>query len=161
MVHIREATPGEYAAVGELTEAAYRSDGHLQHGDGYAAVLLDAAGRARSAELLVAVGDGKLVGTVTYCPPGSGSRQVAKDGEAEFRMLAVAEDWHGRGVARALVTACEERARSHGISRLVLCTLDSMQGAQALYRSMGFVRVPDRDWEPVPEVWLRGFSLVL
>jgi ribosomal protein S18 acetylase RimI-like enzyme len=161
MVHIRGATPGEYAAVGELTEAAYRTDGHLQHGDRYAAVLRDAAGRAGSAELLVAVGDGKLVGTVTYCPPGSESRQVAKAGEAEFRMLAVAEDWRGRGIARALVEACEERARSHGIATLVLCTLDSMQGAQALYRSMGFVRVPDRDWKPAPELWLRGFSLTL
>lgn len=161
MVHIREATPAEYAAVGALTEAAYRADGHLQHGDGYAEVLRDAAGRARNSDLLVAVEAGRLVGTVTYCPPGSASRQVADDAEAEFRMLAVAEDWRGRGVARALVEACRDRARSRGIDRLVLCTLDSMHGAQALYRSMSFVRVPDRDWEPVPGLWLRGFSLTL
>jgi hypothetical protein len=27
--------------------------------------------------------------------------------------------------------------------------------------AMGFVRSPDRDWQPMPGLWLRGFSLSL
>jgi hypothetical protein len=36
-----------------------------------------------------------------------------------------------------------------------------MRPAQAIYARLGFVRRPDRDWEPVPGVRLLGFSLAL
>jgi hypothetical protein len=36
-----------------------------------------------------------------------------------------------------------------------------MAAAHRLYARLGFVRVPERDWEPVPGVQLLGFRLDL
>ena len=36
-----------------------------------------------------------------------------------------------------------------------------MEAAHRLYGSMGFVRVPERDWLPVPDVPLLAFRLAL
>src|SRR3954469_25658991 len=64
---VRLARPEEYDAVGALTAAAYVDDGLA--GGGYAEVLRDAAGRAAVAELLVAVEDEEVLGTVTLVSP--------------------------------------------------------------------------------------------
>ncbi|MGZ6793995.1 MAG: N-acyl amino acid synthase FeeM domain-containing protein, partial [Mycobacteriales bacterium] len=60
---VRPALPSEHAAVGALTADAYVTDGLV--GPDYAEVLRDAADRAATATVLVAVLDGELVGTVT------------------------------------------------------------------------------------------------
>jgi hypothetical protein len=36
-----------------------------------------------------------------------------------------------------------------------------MHAAQRLYRAAGFVRLPERDWSPVPAVTLLAFGLRL
>ncbi len=160
-VEVRPARPDELGAVGRLTVEAYAADGYFDHEDEYAQVLLDAARRAEEATLLVAVADGELAGTVTECPPGSPYRELASDGEGEFRMLAVAPHARRRGLARRLVQACIDDSRAQGHRRLVLCSEAGMSGAHRLYTSMGFVRVPELDWEPVPGVVLLGFALEL
>jgi ribosomal protein S18 acetylase RimI-like enzyme len=60
-------------------------------------------------------------------------------------MLAVAPDAQRRGVGRRLVQACIDRARAAKNARIVLHTNEAMAPAQALYRSLGFDRRPDRD----------------
>jgi hypothetical protein len=74
--------PGEYAAAGRVTAEAYDADDLLRRPDGlidddYEAQLTDASRRAREAELLVAVDDGQVLGTVTWCPPTSPWRELA------------------------------------------------------------------------------------
>jgi ribosomal protein S18 acetylase RimI-like enzyme len=59
-------------------------------------------------------------------------------------MLGVAADARGRGVARALVAACEERASRHGRARITLHTTHRMRAAQAMYAALGYARGPDR-----------------
>jgi predicted N-acetyltransferase YhbS len=114
---IRPARPEEYGLVGQLTADAYRADGLLAAADhpvesSYEAKLFDAARRAREAELWVAAEDREILGTVTWCPPGSPWRQLAlRDDQAEFRMLSVAPAGRRRGVGRTLVEACLSRAR--------------------------------------------------
>ncbi|MGH3497618.1 MAG: GNAT family N-acetyltransferase [Nocardioidaceae bacterium] len=158
---LRLAEPAEFGAAGEVTEAAYRADGVLGHDD-YAETLRNAADRAKRAELIVAVDGGKVLGTVTFCPPGSPYRELAHDdSEGEFRMLAVAPSARRQGVARALVECCLDRSRALGQTSMVLCSAASMSGAHALYASMGFTRVPELDWCPVPSVELLGFHLAL
>ncbi len=71
---VRVAEPAEYAEAGRVTAGAYRADDLLRRTDGvtdtdYEAELTDAGRRAREAELLVAVDDGHVLGTVTWCPP--------------------------------------------------------------------------------------------
>jgi ribosomal protein S18 acetylase RimI-like enzyme len=67
----------------------------------------------------------------------------------------------GRGMGRALVRACIDRARAEGRSRIVLLTRPRMVAAHRLYEAMGFRRVPERDWEPEQGIELLGFELDL
>ncbi len=162
---IRPAEPHEYAEVGEITAHAYLDDGFLEGGakDLYLNVLRDAAARAAKAELLVAVDRADvLLGTVTYAPQGSPLQDIAVPGEAEFRTLAVDRRARGRGVGEALVQGCVARARAEeGVVRLVLSTQTTMRAAHRVYERLGFVRAPERDWEPVPGLPLLAYELAL
>jgi GNAT superfamily N-acetyltransferase len=102
-----------------------------------------------------------VLGTVTYALPGSRWAELCRPGEAEFRMLGVAPAARGRGVGAALVDWCIDRARSAGLTRLVICSKDSMRAAHQIYQRRGFVRRPELDWSPVPDVQLIGFTLDL
>ncbi len=162
-VLIRPAAPHELAAVGELTVAAYAADGYLDGTDDYSDELGDAARRAELATLLVAVDEatGRVLGTATFCLHGTPYAEVSQPGEAEFRMLAVAQDARGQGVGAALVQSCIERARSAGSSALALCSLRAMTPAHRIYERMGFARAPERDWQPLPGLTLVAYVLPL
>jgi ribosomal protein S18 acetylase RimI-like enzyme len=155
-VVIRAALPVEYDQVGEITFAAYAHDELLADDFDYGAELRAAAVRARDNDLLVAVDatSGAVLGTVTFCLPDSDHAELARPGEAEFRMLAVAPEARGRGVGEALVRECLERATRLRCSRVVISTRWNMRPAHRLYRRLGFVRDPSRDWWPIPSIEL-------
>ena len=169
-VVIREARPEEHARLGELVVAAYRSLPEFDEPD-YEPELRDVARRAREAVVLVAIDDvggqiddgGKaLLGCVTYVPgPDSPWAELLEPGEAAIRMLAVDATARGRGVGTALAAACIARAREDGRAAVFLHSLAYMRAAQAIYMRLGFIRRPDRDWEPVPGIRLLGFALAL
>lgn len=159
---IRPAHEDELAAVGRLTVDAYVVDGFVSADGEYAAQLRDAEPRAREAELYVALGEnGELVGTVTYCPAGSAYQELAGPGEGEFRMLAVAPEARGSGVAEAMVRMCVERSEELGYDAVVLSSMASQRQAHRLYERVGFRRTPDLDWRPRPDVELLAFRLDL
>ncbi|WP_313821650.1 GNAT family N-acetyltransferase [Citricoccus sp.] len=88
-----------------------------------------------------------IAGSVVLTLPGMPMSETAREGELEFRMLAVDPRVQRRGVARALVRAAIDRAEQlEGVAAVVLTTMESMSGAHRLYESEGFVRVPERDW---------------
>ncbi|GHD90279.1 GNAT family N-acetyltransferase [Streptomyces naganishii] len=152
---IRPAEPGEYAALGEITAQAYLRDGLLDFGesDAYLGELRDVAKRAAAAEVLVAVAEGRVMGGVTFVPRGGPMADISGPGEAEIRMLAVAHAARGRGAGEALVRACLERARAvEGCVRVVLSSQRTMRAAHRIYERLGFVRTPERDWNPLPEL---------
>jgi GNAT superfamily N-acetyltransferase len=158
-LRIRPARPGEYARVGELTVAAYFADREIGP---YAETLRDVTSRAKSAEVLVAVAaDGTVLGTVTNVPAGGPYGEIARENEAEFRMLAVDPAAQGRGAGTALVQACIDDARRRGRERLVLSSGTWMAPAHRIYRRLGFARDPERDWSPVPGVELTAYVLDL
>lgn len=162
MILVRLAKPAEYPAVGDLTVQAYLADGGLPANDAYYDLLRDAGGRATDAELWVAVdSDDELLGTVTWCPPGSTYRELATDYEGEFRALAVASQARGRGVGRILVERCLELAVASGSDAVVISTADWMAAAHHLYRTLQFVEAPERDWSPRPDIRLRAFVRAL
>ena len=110
------------------------------------------AKRAADADVLVAVEDGRVLGGVTFVPSGGPMADIARPGEAEIRMLAVARTARGRGVGEALVRACVDRARTiESCVRIVLSTQHTMHAAHRIYERLGFVRTPERDWNPLPE----------
>lgn len=156
-VELRLARPDELEAVGRLTREVYVGDGYIDPAADYVRELEDAAGRAAGAELWVAAVDGRVLGTVTFCAEGSSYREVAREGEAEFRMLAVAPEARGRGVGRALVELMVQRARDHGYRGVRMSTMDRMGAAHRTYERLGFTRSPQDDWSPVPGVSLLGY----
>ncbi|MBN0047960.1 GNAT family N-acetyltransferase [Streptomyces actuosus] len=152
---IRAAEPSEYAALGDITAQAYLGDGLLDFGasDAYLGALRDVGKRAAAAEVLVAVQGERLLGGITFVPDGGPMADIARPGEAEIRMLAVARAGRGRGAGEALVRACIDRARATGDrTRIVLSTQSAMRTAHRIYERLGFVRTPGRDWSPLPEV---------
>ncbi|RCW39118.1 putative N-acetyltransferase YhbS [Halopolyspora algeriensis] len=158
-VTIRAARPEDLDAVGEVTARAYMEGGHIGDRSDYLGKLRDAADRAEKAELLVAVEGDKVLGSVTVARDGTEYTEMARPGEIEFRMLAVAPEAAGRGVGRCLVRAVLDRARAEEWSRVVLCSQESMAVAHRLYRSLGFERAPERDWWPHPDLPLLAFVL--
>ena len=153
---VRAAVPADFEAAGEICVRAYAADG-LGPG-GYAEKLRDVAGRVAVASVLVAEDGGSVLGCVTFMSgPGGPLGEIAREGEAEFRMLAVDPAAQGRGVGEALVRACLAAAADLGRRALVCSSQDRMLAAHRLYERLGFVRDPARDWRPVEDVLLLGF----
>jgi ribosomal protein S18 acetylase RimI-like enzyme len=160
-VTVRKARADEYAAVGELTVAAYAADGYFEDVsmDGYAAELAAAEDRAKDSDVLVAVAaDGALLGTLTVIRPGARGAELVREGELEIRMLAVSPAVRGRGVAKELTRAVLRMAAEQGCARVVLCSVADRVKVHALYAREGFQRIPDRDWRPEPDLLLLGFA---
>lgn len=156
---IRPAEEADLAAVGAITVEAYRVDGFLEGTEDYADTLADAAARFQAADLLVAVdASGEVLGSVTVVRPGTPYAEVSEPGELEFRMLSVAASARGRGVGDALVRAVIDQARAIGVERVVLSSSEKMAAAHRLYKRLGFTRLPDRDWAPLPGVNLMAYA---
>jgi GNAT superfamily N-acetyltransferase len=161
VVEVRRIRPGEHDAAGDVCVAAY--DPLLTGAeDDYRDRLRDVATRDEQAEVWVAVRDeggaDRVVGVVTYCPPGSPWREIGRDEEGEFRMLAVDPAAQGTGAGTALARLCEQRAREHGATGMALSSLATMTAAHRIYARLGYEREPGRDWSPVPGVDLLAFS---
>jgi GNAT superfamily N-acetyltransferase len=155
---IRPVCAEEFDRVGDLVVDAYAAMFDL--GD-YEEVLRQVDDRSRNAEVVVAVLDGSVAGTLTYVP-GLGPYAEGDDPHAAWiRMLAVAPEFRGRGVGAALVEWCVQRARESGRRRIILHTTDPMTDAQRLYTRLGFRRAVELDWQPDDELWLRGYRMEL
>lgn len=154
---VQPARPEDFAAIAELTVAVY-VDGGLASPD-YAAELADVAGRASRADLLV-VRDaaGRVLGSVALVLRGDFGNVTVSEDEAAFRMLVVDPAAQGRGIGELLVTTCLDRARAAGKRRMVLSTDPLMTAAHRLYQRLGFTRLPERDWSPVPGTDLLVYS---
>jgi ribosomal protein S18 acetylase RimI-like enzyme len=160
-ITVRPARVDEFETIGRLTVEAYRADGQLGGEHGYEKHLADVAARAEDGEVLVAVSGAQVLGSVTFVLPGTAYAELSEPGEAEFRMLAVDPAAQGRGVGEALVRACLARAAGLGCSAVVICARDFSAPAHRLYQRLGFVRVPELDWSPAPDVNLVGLRVTL
>lgn len=140
---IRPAEASDAGAVIALWTQAYVTEGEGGRTEPYAeAEFFDLVGRG---EVLVAEGDGELLGVVALLPPEAPGRAVASDGEAELSRLAVAPGARGAGIGRALVERCEDRARETGAEAVALWSRRYQEAAQRLYGARGYRRAPERD----------------
>jgi GNAT superfamily N-acetyltransferase len=148
---VREATPEEHAEAGRVTADAYREFVRPGEADWerYLARIADVGERADRTTVLVAVEDGRVLGSLTLEIEGrvrdeddAEFRPLAA-GEAHIRMLGVDPGVRGRGIARALMEASERLARDAGKSLLTLNTTRRMEAARAMYDRLGYERTPD------------------
>lgn len=154
---VESARPEDFARIAELTVDVYVR-GALAS-DAYTPELADVAGRADRSELLV-VRDpaGRVVGSVALVLSGDFGEVTSSDDEAAFRMLVVDPEARGRGVGELLVRSCLDRARAARKRRMVLSTDPRMTAAHRLYERLGFTRLPDRDWSPMPGIDLMVYA---
>ncbi len=155
MLTIRRARPDEYPSIGSLTADAYAPVLTFGDADPYRRTLMDAAGRAAGAELWAATNDELLVGTVTVCRPGSGYAEIATPDELEVRMLAVAQVAQGQGIGVQLMERVHQTAQAEEFTAVVLSVIETNLSAVAFYAGLGYTRVPERDWQPVPDITLQ------
>lgn len=149
-MEIRRARPEEYAEAGRATRAAYEEfaapeDRSWQE---YLVDIGDVAGRADRTVVLVAVEDGRILGTATV---EFDERTIGDDDPtlppemAGLRMVGVDPSARGRGAGRALVEGAIRLAREEGKTVMALRTSPLMRAANRIYEQLGFVRDPERD----------------
>ena len=166
-VHIRDARPSDRSAIEAVTLAAYQQYAALMpaYWKGYRQNILATLAATQSAEQIVAERAAIIVGTVLLYPRG-----VAIDIPAgapvpltsrEVRLLAVEPAARGQGIGAALMHECSRRAHASGARVLTLHTADIMHAATRLYERLGFQRVVELDFQPVPGATLKGYRLSL
>ncbi len=101
-IEIRESRADEHAQAGVVTADAYREFAREDDPDWqeYLVRLADVADRAARTTILVAVEDGRILGTATLELDGRTERTsdgTLRPDEAHIRMLGVAPDARGRG----------------------------------------------------------------
>ncbi|MDR0837735.1 MAG: GNAT family N-acetyltransferase [Propionibacteriaceae bacterium] len=146
-VTVRLALPEELETVGQVLERAYETSYGID--DNYRAEL-HRLGEAWAGlgDIWVAVREGRIAGAIVTPVVGQPQNFVRDPPEPElgFRQLGVDPSERGAGVAHALLAHVVRLANERGIHYVDLYTQTRMEQAQRLYRSLGFVRAPDRDW---------------
>lgn len=89
-------------------------------------------------DAFVAYADGKPAGCVSF-------KRHQSTGAAELKRMFVLDECRGKGVARLLLAAVEEKAAEKGYAVLILETGKHLTSAQNLYRNAGFTVFPNYD----------------
>ncbi|HKP51823.1 MAG TPA: GNAT family N-acetyltransferase [Chloroflexia bacterium] len=168
-IEIRDAQENDLDAMQEVTLAAYEEYAAVMPPfawEEYREGMIEAiTGKGPVYEKIVATRDGAIVGSVLLLPAGTllplpdGTEITLK--LPEVRLLAVPPEMRGQGIGAALMKECVRRARQAGVSALSLHTADMMQTAMQMYERMGFVRTPETDFHPAPEIVIKGYRLDL
>lgn len=150
MIEIREAVADEWDEAGRVTADAYREFVRGGDWDPYLQRIADVRGRSDRTTILVALVDGRIVGSATVELAGRVEPEddptLAPD-EAHIRMLGISPDARGRGIGRRLMEASESLAQAQGKTIVTLHTTERMEAARSMYESLGYERGADRTFE--------------
>lgn len=94
-----------------------------------------------------------LVGWAGDQPVAGGGLRTIAEGTGEIKRMYVTPRYRGRGVARALLVALEDRARELGLRRVRLDTGDQQPDALHLYRSAGYVEIENYNGNDHAAFW--------
>jgi ribosomal protein S18 acetylase RimI-like enzyme len=162
---IRNVRLEEIKEVSVLLEEAYRQYQNLIRPEAwkhYQEDIVDVCSRLDESDLIVAELDGRLVGCVTlYLDAARAMPDVWPAGSAAIRLLAVRPAYRNRGIGRSLMDESISRCRRANIRVIGLHTTEIMDIARQLYERMGFLRVPESDFHPAPNVTVMAYRLQL
>src|SRR5947209_2588629 len=126
-----------------MTADAYREFARGDDWTGYLEHIAAVADRAQRTTVLVAVQDGRILGTVTLeldrrVDEGEDHQEAERmpPEQCHIRMLGVDPSARGRGIGPALMRECIRIARERGKTRMTLHTTEPMKVAQAMYERM-------------------------
>ena len=157
---IRQAHEDELEIIASLIVDAYAEFAAAMSPDAWSMFAQDIAnvgGRRADGEIIVAVRDSSIVGTVTMYREWRG----AQPDTLALRLLAVPPKERHSGVGRALMDYAVAEARAGGKRRLILAAMQMMEQIREMAQRMGFQRAPELDHEPAPGVRVEGFCLKL
>lgn len=162
---LREARGDELGDVALLIKDAYHQYEKLLPPEAWKAYvedMMNVSRRLSESQLIIAEVAGKLAGTVTlYLNGGHSSQEGWPNGWAGIRLLAVHPTYRGCGIGRTLMEECIRRCRRQGIATIGLHTSEMMDVARRMYERMGFIRVPEFDSHPRPDVVVMAYRLDL
>lgn len=153
-VSVSVATDENYPEIGKLMVDVYAGlEGFAspEEQPAYYEMLTNIGDFAKkqSVDILMASKGGQLLGAVVYIEDlkayGADLDLGAEEGAA-FRLLAVSGQARGLGIGKLLTNACIDRAKSSGLSQMIIHTTDSMKVAWSMYEKMGFKRSSDLDF---------------
>ena len=127
--------------LSELLTQVYVAGGYTEP---YEAVSLFEPSAVRKRGVLIGAREkqhSNLAGIVIVVPPDSPARRIAENNEAEIHLLGVKPEYRRLGLGRMLVEAAIDTASHSGYSKIILWTQFSMNGAQKLYETMGFIHI--------------------
>lgn len=97
---------------------------------------------------------GELAGMIVLVESDSPACRYAQQGEVEMHLLGVMPAYRRFGLAAQLINRLLDAAQLRGEGKVLLWTQSTMLAAQALYDSMGFVRVTEKDFTKVGRQFL-------
>lgn len=165
VIVVRDAKDDDLDAAGDVMVAAYAE--YLPPDPtgpwlAYREEIGDVRSRLGVATLVVAEDRGRILGAITYFPDACKEAHATwPPAWAVIRLLAVHPDARGRGLGRLLTEACIQRARNTGCRAIGLHTTEFMAVARAMYERMGFTRVPEHDFWPMPQLQVMAYRLDL
>ena len=170
-VVIRDARPEELDAVADVIAQAYAEYGPAEGSSaetaeafrGYRKDIIDVRGRAEHGAVAIVAEHGtRVIGTVTYYPPGvDKSASGWPDEIGAIRLLGVLPSERGNAIGRALTEESIRRTREAGAPAMGLHTTSLMARARDMYERMGFHRTPDNDFRESPELLITAYRLEL
>ena len=132
MVALRVMNPDDAPAVAALIRTAFAAQSVATDPAPSAlrVTMDDVAAHLRTGGGVVAEASGVVVGSALW---------MEQDGGLYLGRVAVAVDWRGRGIAKALVAAAEAAARAMGLPRVHLSTRLVLTDNRRLFAACGFV----------------------
>lgn len=163
---VREATPEDDRAIGELLVAAFektyaRKMPDVVMSDARRAELRDVKSKRAVAKVWVYASKAEVIGTVAVWPAGAPRTEAWIAGGVDLRHLAVDERHRGGEVSRRLLDVAEAHARQIHAPAVCLHVRRGAVGVRRLYEARGYLRRPEGDLDFLPEVFLEAFALPL
>lgn len=136
---LREFEEPDERQVNELALSAFAQYAcEYEDWEGFSKKISQMSKLAQSSDLIVAEMGSKIVGAIVYVGPNKPKAEFFKLEWAIVRMLVVSPESRGKGIGRALMNTCFNRAERDQAAILALHTSKIMRVALSMYLKMGF-----------------------